>query len=55
MTNFINLKHFTTYNLNDTLDDLLTSGKISWKIGDDQIGINTLPGHEQDVHCDSGS
>lgn len=55
MTNFINLKHFTTYNLDDTLDDLLTSGKISWKIGDNQIGINTLPGHEQDVHCASGS
>jgi len=54
MTNFVplNLKRFA---LDRTLTNLLEAGLISWKEKENQIGLTTLPGHENDIHLASGS
>ena len=54
--NFINLKHFTAYDLDDTLNDLLTSGQITWKENLHELYKLTISCESRNdigpVHCD---
>jgi len=55
MSNFVELTHLMKYALDRPLNNLLEAGLISWKDKENQIGLNTLPGHEDDYHLASGS
>jgi len=55
MSNFVELTHLMKYALDRPLNNLLEAGLISWKDKGNQIGLNTLPGHEDDYQLASGS
>lgn len=55
MTNFVPINDLKRFALDRPLANLLDAGLISWKEKENQIGLNTLPGHEDDFHLASGS